>query len=134
MSSVRGSVDVSPWGDDDAVNVIIDTPKGSRNKYKFDERRAIFTLGGILPVGAFSREENHRLIGVAAESWTHREVMSLDDVTARLVEEIEHFFVSYNAAKHKKFTPRGRFGPDRARAVVEKGITARRTSRSGRRG
>ena len=35
------------------LNVIIDTPKGSRNKYKFDERLGLFKLGGVLPVGAF---------------------------------------------------------------------------------
>lgn len=32
-------------------NVIIDTPKGSRNKYKFDEKRKVFALSGVLPVG-----------------------------------------------------------------------------------
>ncbi|HYE74448.1 MAG TPA: inorganic diphosphatase [Blastocatellia bacterium] len=35
-----------------ALNVIIDTPQGSRNKYKFDEQLKIFKLGGVLPSGA----------------------------------------------------------------------------------
>ena len=34
------------------LNVIIDTPKGSRNKYKYKEDPGIFTLSSILPVGA----------------------------------------------------------------------------------
>lgn len=34
------------------VNAIIDTPKGSRNKFKFDERVGLFRLGGALPVGS----------------------------------------------------------------------------------
>lgn len=34
------------------VNAIIDTPKGSRNKFKFDERLGLFRLGGALPIGA----------------------------------------------------------------------------------
>jgi inorganic pyrophosphatase len=34
------------------VNVIIDTPKGSRNKYKFDEQALCFRLSRILPLGA----------------------------------------------------------------------------------
>jgi inorganic pyrophosphatase len=34
------------------VNVIIETPKGSHNKYKYDGKLAAFTLGGILPAGA----------------------------------------------------------------------------------
>lgn len=34
------------------LNVIVDTPKGSRNKFEFDERRGLFKLGGVLPAGA----------------------------------------------------------------------------------
>src|SRR5689334_2416849 len=35
-----------------AVNAIIDTPKGSRNKFKYDEKLHVFKLGGALPLGA----------------------------------------------------------------------------------
>jgi inorganic pyrophosphatase len=34
------------------VNAIIDTPKGSRNKFKYDEKVGMFKLGGVLPSGA----------------------------------------------------------------------------------
>ena len=34
------------------LNVVIETPKGCRNKYKFDEKTEIFKLGGVLPIGA----------------------------------------------------------------------------------
>ncbi len=34
------------------VNVVIETPKGSRNKYAYDGELAVFTLGGVLPAGA----------------------------------------------------------------------------------
>ena len=34
------------------VNAIIDTPKGSHNKFKFDERLGLFRLGGALPIGS----------------------------------------------------------------------------------
>jgi inorganic pyrophosphatase len=34
-----------------AVNVVIDTPKGSRNKYKYDEAIGLFRLSRILPAG-----------------------------------------------------------------------------------
>ena len=37
------------------VNAIIETPKGSRNKFKFDERLRLFRLGGALPPGAVFR-------------------------------------------------------------------------------
>src|SRR5579883_2090656 len=33
------------------LNVIVDTPRGSRNKYKYDEQYNIFRLQHILPVG-----------------------------------------------------------------------------------
>lgn len=35
------------------VNAVIDTPKGSRNKFKFDDQIGMFKLGGALPIGAF---------------------------------------------------------------------------------
>ena len=34
------------------VNVVIDTPKGSRNKYKYDEKSGLFRLSKVLPLGA----------------------------------------------------------------------------------
>ncbi len=33
------------------LNVIIDTPKGSRNKYEFDEKLGLFKLSGVLAAG-----------------------------------------------------------------------------------
>ncbi len=63
---------------------------------------------------------NDRLIAVAANSRVHQEFQSLDDVNQQLLEEIEHFFVSYNDAKGKKFKSLGRFGAERARQLIEK--------------
>ena len=34
------------------LNVIIETPRGSRNKFDFDPEHGIFKLGGVLPEGA----------------------------------------------------------------------------------
>ncbi|HEX8229290.1 MAG TPA: inorganic diphosphatase [Chloroflexia bacterium] len=65
---------------------------------------------------------NDRLIAVAANSHAHKEVRSLDDISSALVDEIEHFFVSYNEVKGKQFKPLGRYGPERAQQVVERGI------------
>ena len=33
------------------LNAIIDTPKCSRNKFKYDEQLGLFKLAGMLPVG-----------------------------------------------------------------------------------
>ncbi|HSK70234.1 MAG TPA: inorganic diphosphatase [Pyrinomonadaceae bacterium] len=156
------------------INVIIETPKGKRNKYDFDPESGLFKLGGVLALGhsfpfdfgfipntlggdgdpldvlvlmdepAFTgcliksrligvieaaqterdgkTERNDRLIAVASESHMHSDVKSLDDLNEKLVEEIEHFFISYNEAKGKKFKPLGRFNSERAREIVENGI------------
>ncbi len=34
------------------LQVVVETPRGSRNKYKYDERRGLFLLHKILPAGA----------------------------------------------------------------------------------
>jgi inorganic pyrophosphatase len=156
-----------------ALNVVVETSKGSRNKISFDPERGLYELTGVLPVGssfpydfgfvpstladdgdtldvlvlmdepAFAGclvqsrlvgvitaqqregqgpvERNDRLIAVAAKARTHEHVRSLDDLGDALVEEIEHFFVSYNEIKGKRFEPTGRKGARAARAIVEEG-------------
>jgi inorganic pyrophosphatase len=156
--------------DSGTLNVVIETPKGHRNKFKFDEGRGLFLLSGVLPAGAVfpfdfgfvpsteggdgdpldvlvvmdepafvgclvpsnligvieaeqtqggKTERNDRLIAVYANSRNHRDIVSLDQINQNLVGEIEHFFVSYNQIKGKRFNPLGRHGPDRARRLVE---------------
>ncbi|MFL6529372.1 MAG: inorganic diphosphatase [Chthoniobacterales bacterium] len=151
--------------------VIVDTPKGSRNKFAWDEKRRLFELTGILPAGAVfpydfgfipktrggdgdpldvlilmdepaftgclvatrllgvieaeqtekgKTQRNDRLIAVSANSRTNGHLKTLGDLNDKLIDEIEHFFISYNAAKGKKFKPLGRFGPERARKLVMK--------------
>ena len=36
---------------EDSIEIIIETPKGSRNKYKYNAKKEIFKLEKILPVG-----------------------------------------------------------------------------------
>jgi len=38
-------------GDDNTVRVVVETPKGSRNKYAFDVEEKVFTLKKVLPAG-----------------------------------------------------------------------------------
>jgi len=64
---------------------------------------------------------NDRLIAVADDARNHRAVRSLEELGENLLDEIEHFFVSYNEIKGKKFAPLGRFGQERARKVIEEG-------------
>jgi inorganic pyrophosphatase len=155
------------------LNVIIETPKGSRNKYKFDEEKGLFKLSGILPLGASfpfdfgfipntlgedgdpldvlllmdesafpgclvpsrligvieadqtedgKTERNDRLIAIACKSLIHDHIKTINDLNENLVEQIKHFFISYNEAKGKKFKPLGQFGTVKAKKLVADGI------------
>ena len=73
-------------------------------------------------------ERNDRLIAIAVKSRRHEGIRSLRQLPRRLLEEIEHFFVSYNAIKGKKFNPTGRFGPARALALVRRAVRAKKES------
>src|SRR5213079_3507243 len=73
---------------------------------------------------------NDRLIAVAADSRNHSHVRFLGDLNSNLIHEIERFFVSYNETKGKKFEIRGRFGPDRAHALINIAIRSFRKSHS----
>lgn len=42
---------LSPFDDDGRIVVIIETPKGSRNKYAFDPKERVFELKKVLPAG-----------------------------------------------------------------------------------
>jgi len=157
----------------DDLNVIIETPKGCRNKYKYDAKHKLFTLSKVLPAGstfpydfgyipstegqdgdpldvlllmdepAFSgcliparligviRAEQHdkegkmrndRLIAIASQSHDQRDIRSLDEINPHLIEEIEHFFVSYNELEGKQFVPEARLGPSKARKIVVDGL------------
>ena len=155
------------------VNVVIDTPRGSRNKYAFEPALGVFALRHVLPagavfpfdfgfvpgtlgedgdeldvllllddaaftgclvrarlIGAIEAEEarrgetrrNDRLVGVASVSRPHSAVRELDQIEGATLDEIERFFISYNDARGKRFTPLGRHGAQRARALLDEGI------------
>jgi inorganic pyrophosphatase len=174
-------INLDALNDEEELNVVIETPKGSRNKYEYDERLRLFKLSGVLPsgasfpfdfgfvpktlggdgdpldvlvlmdeaafvgclvrarlVGVIEAEQterdgettrNDRLIGVAAESRLLARVNTLASLGPDLIEEIEHFFISYNRIKGKEFKPLGRFGPGRALKLVEEGMKRFRASK-----
>ncbi|HEX3420810.1 MAG TPA: inorganic diphosphatase [Candidatus Udaeobacter sp.] len=153
------------------LNVVIDTPKRSRNKYAFDFKIDAYKLKTVLPHGTVfpfdfgsipgtiaddgdpldvlvlmdepvfigclvearligvieaeqsedgKTERNDRLIAVAAESHTNGKLKSLRKLDSKLLGEIEHFFVSYNAVRGKKFKPIGRRGSAVAKRLIKK--------------
>ena len=152
-----------------ALNVIIETAKGNRNKLKFDGERCLFKLSKVLPRGmAFpfdfgfipsttaddgdpldvlvlmdeptvagclvpcrllgvleaeqgagkKIERNDRLIAVAMDCRDHKDLHGLQEVSANLLQEIEHFFTAYHDLDGKLFRTLGRRGPRRAAKLV----------------
>jgi inorganic pyrophosphatase len=65
---------------------------------------------------------NDRLIALAAKSVTHRKLKSLTRLNPSILDELEHFFISYNKFKGKEFKPLGLFGPLRAQRLVKESV------------
>jgi inorganic pyrophosphatase len=73
-----------PPGDDESglVNVVIDTPRGSRNKYKVDEELGLFKLSRILPEGHYFPFDFGSIPGTRSEDGDALDVMVLLDEPA----------------------------------------------------
>lgn len=79
------------------VNAIVDTPRGSRNKFKYDEGKSIFKLGGALPLGAVFPFDFGYIPSTKAEDGDPLDVLILMDepafvgclVPAKLIGVIE---------------------------------------------
>jgi len=67
---------------------------------------------------------NNRLIGVALHSYDHQGVNSIDNLSKHLLDQVEHFFVSYNEQRGKKFKVTATGGPKRAIGFLKDGIKA----------
>lgn len=155
-----------------AIDIVIETPKGCRNKYAYDEKSKAFRLKKILPAGAVfpfdfgfipgtkgedgdpldvlvimdepmypgcivecrivgalkakqtekdkKIEENDRLIAVSVVSNDYSEVNELNDLNKNLLDEIQHFFISYNEQEGKKFEPQGWADSKEALKLIKK--------------
>jgi inorganic pyrophosphatase len=158
------------------VHVVVETPGGSRNKFKFDEDRGLFVLHKMLPIGAAfpfdfgfvpgTRAEdgdpldvmvlgeeptftgclltvrllgtieatqkergqtirNDRLIGTVETAKIRPTARSIDDLPAKVLDQIEHFFVAYNRFEGREFVPTRRGRPEEAEKRVEEAIRER---------
>jgi inorganic pyrophosphatase len=147
------------------VNIVIDTPKGSRNKFKWDDKAQCFRLGRILPAGASFPYDfgsipqtlaedgdaldvlliaeapcfvgclvtgrligaicakqtekgktirNDRLLAVPVTKANPAQISDIRELHGARLDELEHFFVSYNRAHGRSYEPIGRVGARKA--------------------
>lgn len=156
------------------LNVIVETPRGTRNKYKYDEKYGVFKLDKILAaghvfpfdfgyipstlaqdgdpvdvvllheegtftgclvpshvIGALTMEQkekdgkverNDRIIAIPAAALQHDQLTSIEQISDHYLQEIEHFFVSYNSMQGKQVIPIGRISSQKAQDLIEDGI------------
>lgn len=154
------------------VNVVVETPKGSSEKYDLDPKSGYIKLKKIMPVGmvfpfdfgfiegtigedgdpldaiviseikTFSgcaidcrivgavkatqqerdgeKMRNDRYIAIPTLSTLYAQINDLKDFPNQMIEEIEHFFSSYNLEAGKKFTPVGHINAKVATRLIEK--------------
>jgi inorganic pyrophosphatase len=159
------------------VNVVVETPAGSRSKYRYDEDAGLFRLHKMLPAGAafpfdfgfvpstladdgdaldmlvlldepapvgclvtarllggLQAEQtekgktirNDRLIGVAETDKIRPRARTLKDLPGKLLDEIEHFLVSYNRFEGRAFVITKRLGPVAAGSLIDQGMKRHR--------
>ena len=149
---------------------VIETPKGRRNKFKYDPEALLFTLSRVLPegfifpfdfgfvpstlgedgdpldilvlmdepahvacllnvrlVGVIEIEQiesgkaskNDRLIGVAVQSLSYRDINSIRDLKKSFLEEVTDFLALYNKNSDKEDKVKGTAGTDRAAVLLK---------------
>ena len=79
-------------------------------------------LIGVIEASQTERDgatmKNDRLIAVATASELFAEVEGFDDLPAAMMQQIEHFFISYNEQAGKNFEPTGRGDAQRAKTLL----------------
>jgi inorganic pyrophosphatase len=171
------------WNPDSGLlNVIVDTPKGCRNKYKYDEEHGLWRLSKVLPLGASfpfdfgfipsTRGEdgdpidalvlldehafpgcvvparligvleaeqtekgktvrNDRLVTVVETPYNPPMFHSLEELDPQSLDEVEHFFISYNQMEGRQFKSLGRQGPEKAQEMIDAAMLAYAQARKG---
>lgn len=165
-----------PFSKEGSLHVMIETPRGSRNKYAYDSESGLFLLKKILPVGMSfpfdfgfvpgtkgedgdpvdvlvlmdepgfpgclvhcallgvleaeqtegrKKERNDRLIVEALTSRRKTSAKELRELDSTLLDEIEAFFVNYNALDEKKFKVVRRLGRQQAMTLIKQATIPR---------
>jgi inorganic pyrophosphatase len=117
-----GFIPSTMGGDGDPLDVLVLTDEPVPTGVLVPSR-----LIGVIEASQTERdgttEKNDRLIATADASELFADVESLDDLPAAVLQQIEHFFISYNAQAGKRFEPAGRGDGKRAHALLRQAQT-----------
>jgi inorganic pyrophosphatase len=153
------------------TRIVVETPRGSNAKYRYDPARRAYVLRHVLPegmtlpydfgfvpgtlaqdgdpldalaiselttppgvevecrvVGALKAEQregektvrNDRLLVIPCESRAFAKIRELEALPARLVDDLERFFVHYHAVLGSEWQPLARLAADDATKLIEK--------------
>lgn len=75
---------------------------------------------------------NDRLVAVIETPYNHPTIHSLDEIDRQRLDEIEHFFVSYNQMQGREFRPLGRRGPKKAEKLIDAALVGAAPARRSR--
>ncbi|MBA3867143.1 MAG: inorganic diphosphatase [Solirubrobacterales bacterium] len=119
--------------DSDRLLALVEIPKGSRNKYEYDEASEHVILDRFLSSSTVYPVDYGFLIGHRGEDgdpldclvcvpvrdpgWS--EVADLEDLPAQLLLEVEHFFSVYKDLEHKEVETDGWRPLAEAEAIIE---------------
>ncbi len=80
----NGELKLAPFSDSGCklVNVVVETPRGNRNKFKFDEQLHCFRLGSVLPAGSTFPYDFGFIPGTKADDGDPIDVLLLMDESA----------------------------------------------------
>ena len=112
----------------DLIDVVIEIPRGSRNKYEYDHERHIIRLDrrlfsatvyptdyGFVPDTLAEDGDPLDVLVLLEDPTAYADVHDLPDLPQRLLDEIEHFFDVYKMLEpDKQTTTRGYEGRDAA--------------------
>jgi inorganic pyrophosphatase len=120
------------------VRVIIDTPRGSRNKYKFDEELGLFKLSRVLPAGMSFPFDFGSIPSTRAQDGDALDVLVLNEVPLVVgclvlvhligvirADQTEHRKTIHNEAHGRRLVITGHGGPRLAERMLSRATSGR---------
>jgi len=111
------------------VHVVIDTPAGSRNKYKYDTRLGLFRISRMLPRGSVFPYDFGSIPQTRSPDGSP--LRQLRDLDRDALRDIEHSFESYNRRQGRAFRISSRGDRRAAEAVLARALRAYRNAGGG---